>query len=549
MTKAYSYIRFSSKRQASGDSFRRQTQLANEYAQANGLTLSDENYLDLGVSAWRGSNKNDDAGLGRFLSACYEGKVKRGSYLLVESLDRLSRERVNFAMNQLTGIINSGIIVVTLIDGRSFKDGDPNLVTDLIISLIAMQRAHEESETKSKRIKATWANKRANPFDTDRTAKCPFWLKLNKDKRTYKVLDEHKAIVERIFQLAIDGFGMLRIAKALNADGIKTPTGKEWQEGSISAILNGKQVLGVYQPHMREGNKRVGLREEIENYYPAIIESRVYRLAQSRLAERKKGKGGGRQGSNENVFLGTATCAKCGSSMVLTKKEVSWLTCKQRIVKECDNAPVRLDVMQQWLKEAFLQPVFSSAFLSVDKVDYNEEIEVLAQERDDEQEALQGLLAATKDFSNVAVTQEITRRSTLITELSERIVELESKSVTHDEISGSLAQTEELVKSAISKEVSEEVLKDRLQLKRILNNRLNKLKILHENKVIELEVGVNDGADIEYQSLERPTTALKRINEGVLGSELWSVSKVNSTFIDKYKEPATIEDSAPQIEA
>lgn len=533
MTKAYSYIRFSSKRQASGDSLRRQSEAVSKYCLENGLELSKESFEDLGVSAWNGANTNEDSGLSRFLRACDEGVIVKGSYLLVESLDRLSRASVETAQMQLLQIISKGVIVVTLIDNKVYQTGSPSLMVDLIISLTIMQRAHEESETKSKRIAATWANKRANPYTTTRTAKCPFWLELNDDKRTYTVLDDYKKIVEKVFELAIDGFGMIRIAKALNEEGFKTVTGKAFQEGTISAILNGKQVLGIYQPHKREGNKRVGLRDEIPDYYPAIIDEKTYYLAQARLQERKKSGTKGRQGSNENVFLNTATCSKCGANLVLTNKETSWLMCKNRLVKECDNSPVRLDVMQRWLTEAFLQPAFSSAFVNVNRVDNTEEVEALKAKVKEEENALQGLLAATKDFSNSAITQELQRRSGLITELSNSISELESNKVVYDEISSALQETTKLVKSATSKGVSPEQLKDRLQLRRLLQNRLHPFEVGHFDQVVKIDVTVIDGASMTYRTPKGSTKALKQVNSGEL-SQLWSV-EVHSTFIDKYK--------------
>ena len=88
--KAYSYIRFSTPEQQKGDSKRRQTELARRYADANGLDLDETlTFHDLGVSAYRG--KNRDAALGPFVTTVEAGRVKQGSYLLVESLDRLSR--------------------------------------------------------------------------------------------------------------------------------------------------------------------------------------------------------------------------------------------------------------------------------------------------------------------------------------------------------------------------------------------------------------------------------------------------------------------------
>jgi DNA invertase Pin-like site-specific DNA recombinase len=91
-TVAYSYIRFSSEPQAWGDSRRRQTALADRYAGKHGLALDKTlSFRDIGVSAFRGRNRRNGA-LGAFLDAVEIGVVSRGSYLLVESFDRLSRD-------------------------------------------------------------------------------------------------------------------------------------------------------------------------------------------------------------------------------------------------------------------------------------------------------------------------------------------------------------------------------------------------------------------------------------------------------------------------
>ncbi|GHE69011.1 hypothetical protein GCM10019059_30840 [Camelimonas fluminis] len=89
--KAYSYLRFSTPEQAKGDSFRRQTALAQEYAVRHGLELADLTFHDLGVSAFRGANA-ETGRLGDFKRAVEDELVQPGSYLLVESLDRVSRQ-------------------------------------------------------------------------------------------------------------------------------------------------------------------------------------------------------------------------------------------------------------------------------------------------------------------------------------------------------------------------------------------------------------------------------------------------------------------------
>ncbi|GAM68457.1 recombinase [Vibrio sp. JCM 19236] len=169
MAIAYSYRRFSSKAQEQGDSIRRQTELAEQYCLEHQLDLSTQTYEDLGVSAWTGSNAHEDAGLGQFLLACQQGKIPSGSVLLVESLDRLSRDKIKKAMLQLMGITDH-VDVVTLIDNRRYTSEMD--LSDFIIAGATMQRANEESEVKSKRLSAVWEAKRRDPKNSKKTRKC-----------------------------------------------------------------------------------------------------------------------------------------------------------------------------------------------------------------------------------------------------------------------------------------------------------------------------------------------------------------------------------------
>ena len=89
--KVYSYTRWSTPEQAKGDSARRQSEAALRWADRHGYILDDSLRIsDEGVSAYRGTNALD-GGLSRFLEACRRGLIEPGSFLLVESLDRISR--------------------------------------------------------------------------------------------------------------------------------------------------------------------------------------------------------------------------------------------------------------------------------------------------------------------------------------------------------------------------------------------------------------------------------------------------------------------------
>jgi DNA invertase Pin-like site-specific DNA recombinase len=102
MAKAYSYLRFSTPDQQQGDSFRRHTKLAKVYATQHGLELDDQlTFQDLGISAFRSQNAKTRA-LRSFLEAVESGAIEPGSYLLVESLDRISRDSMIEAQTPMT---------------------------------------------------------------------------------------------------------------------------------------------------------------------------------------------------------------------------------------------------------------------------------------------------------------------------------------------------------------------------------------------------------------------------------------------------------------
>lgn len=176
---AYSYIRFSTPQQLMGDSLRRQLEASARYVSENGLVLDETlNLHDLGISAYRGKNVERGA-LGAFIKAIEAGRVKVGSYLIVESLDRLSRTEVIDALEPFLKIIRAGINIVTLVDDHVYsKDSIKANFTELIISISVMSRAHEESKVKSFRRKERWKNAKEQARETGKkiTRKIPFWL-------------------------------------------------------------------------------------------------------------------------------------------------------------------------------------------------------------------------------------------------------------------------------------------------------------------------------------------------------------------------------------
>ncbi|MYM81786.1 recombinase family protein [Duganella sp. FT50W] len=325
MPVAYSYIRFSTVEQIKGDSLRRQTTASVQYAAANGLELDTSlNAQDLGVSAFSGANFESGA-LGKFITAIDEGRVARGSYLLVESLDRLSRLPVPDALAIFQAIIGRGVVIVTLTDMAVYSQ--ERLKTDwtpLLIALVSMSRAHEESAVKSQRVKAAWDAKKERVKNNKEvmSTRCPWWLKPSDDKTKYEIIEANAETVRLMYALAKDGMGSWSISRYLNALEIPTPQhSQRWQNSTVQFNLRNIATIGILQMD-QDHNGRTTTNTFVEDYYPTIIDKTLFYEVQTGKAERRRmpASGGGRTGQCHNIFKGTAKCGYCGSPMHIRRK-------------------------------------------------------------------------------------------------------------------------------------------------------------------------------------------------------------------------------------
>jgi len=321
--KAYSYIRMSTDVQLKGDSLRRQQELSRRYAQEHDLDLVESEELhDIGVSAYKGANLESEAALGRFLNAVREKRIAEGSYLLVESLDRISRREVTQSLGTFLQILASNITIVTISDQQVYRPGETHDL-QLFGSLLIMSRAHEESLTKSRRLSAAWKNKRDRIDSRKLTRQAPAWLELSDDKTVFFVRQDRAEIVRRIFEESASGIGNFSIARRLNEDGIPTfGRSNGWQISYINKILCNRAAVGDFQPHRLIDGRREPEGETIPGYFPAIVDEELYlRAQQSRSQRRVGGVGTGRRGAFiSNLFSGLAHCAYCGSRMTFLNK-------------------------------------------------------------------------------------------------------------------------------------------------------------------------------------------------------------------------------------
>jgi DNA invertase Pin-like site-specific DNA recombinase len=328
MSSVYSYARFSTPEQAGGDSLRRQTEAARRWAESRGLPLDEKLSLtDHGVSAYRGTNSDEDRGLGAFLYACRQGLIPLGSYLLVESLDRISRMSPRKAQRLIDDIVDAGVTIVTLNDGQEYTaerlETDP---TALFISLMVAWRAHEESKTKGRRVAAAWAEKRRRVRSGEAvklTERAPGWLEWTPEGWIERF--PHGDTVRRAFAMTIEGHGEHNIAAVLNAEGVPVMgKGVHWHRSTIAKLLRNPAVIGLLTPgriEFTEGKRRRVSEEPIPGAYPAVIEERDW-LAVRAMKDGAAASVRGRHTSAPlaNIFGGLARCPECGETMTRVNK-------------------------------------------------------------------------------------------------------------------------------------------------------------------------------------------------------------------------------------
>ncbi|HDS1061164.1 recombinase family protein [Pseudomonas putida] len=358
MSKVFSYIRFSSAKQSAGDSYARQVQAAKAFCDENGLELAalrEYLFFDAGRSAFKGKHLDDTGELARFLSYVEDGTVPPGSYLVVESLDRLSRERVRDALPRFLDLLAKGINVYTSVDKRLYTKDYNEL--DLIISIISMSRAHEESATKGGRVSSAWRAKQKEARATGKPLGKlrPLWLDVTPDG--YVLNPDKAAVVRRIFDLSTKGHGSRIIAATLNQEGIPAfSAGRKnfsglWGFSTVRHILDSRTTLGEYQPHIFIDGKRTPDGDPIKNYFPSVVTEDEFYLAQAARTSRKT-HSVTKATTNFNVLAGILNCYKCGSAMHLQgQRGRKYYKCSKTTRGLCDAGIISAPRTEQVFKE------------------------------------------------------------------------------------------------------------------------------------------------------------------------------------------------------
>ncbi|WP_275553715.1 recombinase family protein [Mixta sp. Marseille-Q2659] len=346
---AVGYVRFSSAIQEQGTSVRRQRKMIDDWCKVRPEVTLHNVYTDLGKSAWN-TSKHDERK--EFLSMIDHRKRElfpKPVYLLVEDASRLSRLDFNEAVAQMNMLIKLGFVVVFLASDKIYNSTNFKQLGDHISFLVEAEAHNKASEQKSYHSRKNWKQLRDDAILTGKliSKSCARWVvpvatgtgELNAaGRKTTFIFNEHAETVRRVFEMRLAGKSMNSIAAILNAEGVKTLTGKNkgWNQTSVHGILNNRAAIGDYVP----SKKTVNLAEAdiIPGYYPMIagLTRAMFQTVQS-MREGKGRVSESENPTNVNLFKGLLKCL-CGGAIIsssVTPKRYGYYTCSMYRLKRC----------------------------------------------------------------------------------------------------------------------------------------------------------------------------------------------------------------------
>lgn len=329
--KLYSYQRWSSAVQSDGTTKARQTFAAEEYAKRNDLEVVE--IVDAGISGFKSDNSKSGA-LSKFLAAVDEGLIPNNAYLFVESLDRITRDEIDIALELFMGILRRGITIVTGMDNKVYTSaGIKDNPIDLLTSILLFTRAHEESKTKQNRTNGNaLAMIRRFQSGLPTTIKAvgshPWWIDCSTGK--FEAVRRHPTLwqpAQDAINMFMDGMSVFKVVQYLNEKYPHAYKGKAWKTANIRKLRFNKAVYGLRE--ITVDGKNYGL----PNYFPALItEGQFERLKQIRETTKYIGKvGEGKivtdekgnskviaERNNINLLAGMKLfrCGHCGGTMM-----------------------------------------------------------------------------------------------------------------------------------------------------------------------------------------------------------------------------------------
>ncbi len=210
--------------------------------------------------------------------------------ILVWELSRLSRRSI-YIQTQVEEFAEKGISIFSKKEGLQTlnEDGSKNRNAMFTIGVISMM-AEQEVATFKERVISSKRNKilkQGNSY----TYKPAYGYNYDTETKSLSINEEEAEVIKRMFQLSANGYSAYRIPVILNADGLKTRTGKNWTYATVSDMLvnpvyKGEAKYRLKSEKPKQGKKYKKILESATVEAPAIISAELFDLSIKGMKDR-----------------------------------------------------------------------------------------------------------------------------------------------------------------------------------------------------------------------------------------------------------------------
>ncbi len=516
------------------NSISNQRQIIKSYARDNDFKVVAE-YVDDGFS---GSNFDRP----KFKKMIQDLEEKKFKTIIVKDLSRFGRDYIESGKYLQKIFPEKGIRFISVNDNYDSENAD---VSDTHL-ILPIRNFINDSYCRdiSMKVKSSKEIKRKNGEFIGAFA--PFgYKKDSKNKHKLVVDTEVSHIIERIFNMKIDGYSSKAIADFLNSIGCVTPskhkensgdnhiTGfivkdSKWDAKMVNRIITNKVYIGVLeQGKTRKLNykskREVEVNEEdwivINDSHKPIISKSIYALANKMMIRDVK-----QSADIPHILSGMLYCKDCGSSMVRRKVKskngynIFYICsnynnkgdCTRHSIKEDYLIDMTLFALKDYLKK-YNELLSQVNKLDVSKVSFNIDFESLNSEKRKYERLRQSLYMDLEDELITSEEFERFRKNYLI-----KIREIEKQIATKKNILANLQEKMKKKDSLVSEIVPTDL------------SSLNRLTIV--SFIDRIEIGENNEINFVFNNLETVNLLKTLIKEE---SENKSEVKKNLISINK----------------
>mgnify|MGYP006426938195 CR=1 FL=1 len=319
------YARYSSDLQSEA-SIDDQVRLCRERAERDGMTVSDV-FTDYAIS---GGNLSNRPGMLSLLDAAKQGTF---DVVIAEALDRISRDQEDTAAI-FKRLSHANVRIVTLSEGE---------ITELHVGLKGTMNALFLKDLAIKTRRGQRGRVEAGKIPGGNSYGYKIVRRLLDDGSVStgerEIDPDQAAVVKRIFQEYADGMAPRRIAGRLNAEGVPSPRGGQWNASTINGsrqrrngILNNELYLGRITYNRQRFVKDPDTGKRISRLNPEhewvvkdvphlrIIDEDSWNAVQT-IKARYTSHAGNKRQTKKRLLSGLIKCGVCGGGMTIAKRD------------------------------------------------------------------------------------------------------------------------------------------------------------------------------------------------------------------------------------